>query len=161
MGRTKERREKDEKGKQDITHIPEGGAEEEERFLQPGKPLISRQISSDRRELWGFRGEQSNQWQVGPSHNTVCPSLKSVSISVDGGWVLECRIWREGPGRGLLLAPRRQLEGTGERSSTTRNAHEGSPDSHRNEPPCLSYMQRMGPPLHSLCTCASPCFPEY
>lgn len=126
-----------------------------------GGPSSADRSAGTEEQLWGFRGEQSNQWQAGqtciegPSHDNMCPSLKSVSISVDGGWVLECRIWRAYPGRGQLLALRRQDEGTGE-SSTTRNAHGGSSDSHRNEAPQLSYMQKMGLPLHPLSPCSSP-----
>lgn len=35
------------------------------------------------------------------------------------GWVLECRVWRANSGRGLLLAMRRQPEGTRVRGSAT------------------------------------------
>ena len=67
-------------------------------------------------------------------------------------WVLERGVWRADPGRGLLLAARRQPEGTGVRSSATWNACVGNPDCHRSEVPLLSDAQGVGPPLQPLPT---------
>ena len=49
------------------------------------------------------------------------PSLSPVSPGADRGWVMESGVWRMDPGRGQLLAVKRQHEGIGVRSSTTGN----------------------------------------
>lgn len=66
-------------------------------------------------------------------------SLRRVSASVDRGTGVEHGVWRADPTRGgLLLAARRQPEGIGVRSSTTRNAAGRSPECCRSEAPLLS-----------------------
>ena len=91
-----------------------------------------------------FRGSEESAatslWQAGQSENSkdglrhgpVCTILRH---SAHRDWVLECGAWRADPGRGLLLAERRQPEGTGVRRSTTRNACGGITDHHRSKVP--------------------------
>ena len=99
---------------------------------------------------------QTETYPDGPCHSPACPSLRHVSISVDGGWVLKRGVWGADPGRALLLAVRRQPEGMGVRSSATWNAPGGSLDHDRRKAPLLSDMQRAGSPLQPLSSCASP-----
>ena len=62
---------------------------------------------------------QTETYPNGPCHSPACPSLRHVSIRVNGGWVLKRGVWGADPGRGLRLAVRRQPVGTGVRSSAT------------------------------------------
>lgn len=86
---------------------------------EPGEPPLSGgEISWDRGEFQGLRGERSNQagqsepCVAGLCHSPAPPSLRFVCAGVDGGWVLEPGVWRVGTGRGLLSAAKRQPEGT-------------------------------------------------
>ena len=133
---------------------PLWGAEGEERFLYLGKP--SHWWRDQLGQKGSFRGSEESPatglWQAGQSetctgglcHIPACPRLRQVSAGVHGGWVLEHGVWRAEPGRGLLLAVRRQPEGMGVRSYITGNACRGSPDHHRSEVPLLSDTQRVG-----------------
>ena len=49
-------------------------------------------------------------YRDGLCHHPVCSSLRHMSAGMDGSWVLECRLQRTDPGRGLLLIVQRQLE---------------------------------------------------
>ena len=158
------RREKEEERKWDGTHW--WGAEGEERFLLWGSPLTGMETSWDRRGASGGSEESAAtcQWQVGqtetytdgPCHSPVCSNLKWLSASVHGGWGLEHGVWRADPGKGLLLAARRQPEGMGVRSSANVKAHGRSGDHHRSEAPLLSDTQRAGPPLQPLSSHTGP-----
>ena len=103
---------------------PLGGAEGEERFLHLGKPPspVGRSAGTEG-ELQELRGECSNwYWQArqskthtdGLCHSSACPSHWCGQGLGAGTWGLESR-----PGRRLLLAVRRQPEGTRVWSSTT------------------------------------------
>ena len=87
----------------------------------------------------------------------VHPSLSCVSPGAEGGWVLESGVCRVHPGRGQLLSVKRQSEGTGVRSSTTRKICRRSLGHHRSKAPLLSGMQGGDPPLQPPSPPASPC----
>ena len=128
-----------------------------------GSLLTGEEIRWDRRGALGaIRGEHSNrsvagrtEWdlQRGFMPQPCMPCLRHVSTGVDGGWVLECGVWKANLGRGLLLAARRQPERTRVRKSTTGNTCGGSADRHRSEEPLLSDTQGAGPFAASLPTC--------
>ena len=100
----------------------------------------------------------------GRCHSPARPSLRHVSAGADGGWVLEPGVWRADPGRGLLLAAKREPEGMGVQSSTSRNVcgrspgHHCSPLAHAPAPAslgtrrgsCLSRFARLTRPGHGL-----------
>ena len=127
---------------------PWWGAEEEERFLHPGKP--PHQWGDQLGHKGNFRGSKESTatslWQAsqsetytdGPRHSPARPSLRHVSATAGGGWVLERGVWRADPGRGLLLAARRQPEGMGVRNSATGNVRGRSLGHHRSEASLLS-----------------------
>ena len=106
-------------------------AERENRFLHLGKPPHQQGDQLGRKG--SFRGSEESTatslWQAGqsdtytdsPCHSPARPSLRHVSAGVRGGWGLEHEVWRVDLGKALLLAVRRQPEGTGMRSSATRN----------------------------------------
>ena len=85
---------------------------------EPGEPPLSGgEISWDRGEFQGLRGECSNQaGQSEPRVDGLChspapPSLRFVCAGVDRGRVLEPGVWRVAMGRRLLSAAKRQPEG--------------------------------------------------
>ena len=127
--------------------------------------LVVRSIGTEG-EVWGLSEESAatGLWQAGhsetytdsPCHSPAHPSLKHVSASADGGWVLEPGVWRANLGRGLLLAARRRPEGMGVRKSATRNACGGNLDCHRNKAPLLSDTQGARLPLQPLSLCTGP-----
>ena len=90
-------------------------------------------------DLWGIKGECSGHSVEGRTKNCMhglhCSSAHSgLSCELpvaEGGWVLESGVWSADPGRGQLLAVKRQPEGTGVRSSTTRKVCGKSPGYHR------------------------------
>ena len=65
------------------------------------------------------------------------------------GWVLEHGVLRVDPGKGWLLAKKRQSEGTGVRSSTTGKVCGRSPSQHRSRAILLSGAQGAGSPLQT------------
>ena len=75
------------------------------------------------------------------------PSLSLVSPVVKGGWVLERGGWGVGLGGDHL---KRQPEGTGVRSSTTRKICRKSPGHHRSKVSLLSGTQGVGSPWQPL-----------
>ena len=77
----------------------------------------------------------------------MCPSLRHESMSADQGWMLDRGGGNTDPGKGPLLAVRRQPEGTEMRSSTSGNACGRSLDHHRSKVPLLSDVQRPGLPI--------------
>ena len=109
-------------------------------------------------------GEMADLWQTGQSetytdglrHSPARPRLGSVSASAHRGWELECGDWRANLGKGLLLAARRQPEGTGGRKSITRNACGGNLDCHRTKMPLLSDVQGVELTLQPLCPRTNP-----
>ena len=131
-----------------------------------GSSLPGGEISGDRRGVSETRRRPATGlWQTGQTetytdgqcHSPAHPSLRRVSASAHRGGVLEHGAWRADPGRGPLLAVRRQPKGMGVRSSATGNARGGSPDGHRSEVPLLSDVQRGGRPLQLLSSHAGPC----
>ena len=86
----------------------------------------------------------------GLCHILARPRLRRVSVTVDRGWVLERGVWRADPGRGLLFAWKRQPEGMGVRSSTTRNVRGRSLGLHRNRAPLLSSLPHALTPASSV-----------
>ena len=95
--------------------------------------------------LW--KAGQSKNCTHGLYHSPAHPSLSRVSPVVEGGWVLESGVQSADPGRGQLLAVKRQPEGAGVRSSTTGKVCRRSPGKHRNKVSLLSGTQGAGPPL--------------
>lgn len=86
-------------------------------------------------------------WQAGQSEmftGGLCITLRASASDVclpvwTGGLVCNVGFGEQTPTRGgLLLAARRQPEGIGVRSSTTRNAAGRSPECCRSEAPLLS-----------------------
>ena len=132
---------------------PWWGAEGEERFLhseKQGKQLgqkrtFGRSEGNAATSLW--KTGQSKNCVHGPCHRPAHLSLSHVSLGAERGWVLESRVWRADPGRGQLLAVKRQPEGTGLRSSTTGKVCGRSPGHHRSKVPLLSGAQGVGPTL--------------
>ena len=61
--------------------------------------------------------------------------------------MLENGVWSADPGRGQLLAVKRQPEGTGIRSSTTGKVCRKSPGHNRSKASLLSGVQGAGPPI--------------
>lgn len=128
-------------------------AKSEERFPHAESPLKVGRLVGAERGLWGIRVECNNQSVEGRSKNCMhdpCHSpahLSCVSPGVERGWVLESGIWRVDPGRGQLLAVKRQPEGTGVKSSTTRKVCGRNPGHYRSKASLLSGVQGVGSPL--------------
>ena len=130
--------------------------EGEERFPQSEKPPHGGEISWDRKGPSGDQrrmqlmvcGKQDKVRTVhGLCHHPADPRLSRVSPVAEGSWVLESGVWSMDPGRGHLLAVKRQPEGTGVRSSTTGKVCRKSPGHHRSKASFLSGAQGVGPPL--------------
>ena len=93
-------------------------------------------------------------WQAGQSKNCAwslpqhCAPQSESCVSCCGeGLVLESGVWSMDPRRGQLLAVRRQPEGTGVRSSTTRKVCGKRPGHHRSKALLFSGAQGVGLPL--------------
>ena len=95
--------------------------------------------------LW--KAGQSKNGRQGLHLSSVHSSLSCESPVVKGGWVLESGVWSADPGRGQLLAVKRQPEGTGVRSSTKGNVCRKSQGHHRSKASLLSGVQGAQPPL--------------
>ena len=102
-----------------------------------GDPHTNGEISCNRRGASGAQrraqklvcGSQDRMRPTQMVHATAMGTQPEAGVHwCTWVWVLECGVWRADPGRGQLLAVRRQPEGTGVRSSTTRNAQGASPD---------------------------------
>ena len=108
------------------------------------------------RRLEGSAGDglwktgQSKNCAHGLCHSPAHPSLCHESPGAEGDWVLESGVWSVDPGRGQLLAVKRQPEGTGVRSSTVRKVCRSSLGHHRGKASLLSGMQGAEPPLQPL-----------
>ena len=96
---------------------------------------------------WSAEGRTSKNCVHGLCCCPVHPSLSRVSPGAEGGWVPGSGLWRADPGRGQLLAVKRQPEGTGGRNSTTWKVFRRSLGHYRNKAPLLIGVQGMGPPL--------------
>ena len=89
--------------------------------------------------LW--KGGQSKNCTHCLHHSSVHSSLSCELPVAKGGWVLESGVWRTDPGRGQLLAVKRQPEGTGVKSSTTGKVCGKNPGHHRSKASLLSGVQ--------------------
>ena len=103
------------------------------------------EITCNKKRLWGLKENAADGlWKAGKSKNCthdLCSSIAHSSLSrespvVKGGRVLESGAWSSDPGRGQMLAVKRQSEGTGVRSSTTGNVCGKSPGHRRTRCYC-------------------------
>ena len=109
-----------------------------------------------------FRGSKENAadglWKAGQSKNcthslhssSVHSSLSHESPIAKGGWVLESGFWSTDPGRGQLLAVKRQPEWIGIRSSTMGKVCGKSPGHCKGNASFLSGAQGSEPSLQHL-----------
>ena len=167
------RKEKEEERKQDETCAPveEGAAEGEGRLPHLGKPL--HQQGDQLGQKGSFRGSQRRAQQpVSGRQDRVRPTQmvhaqpcmlqpETCDQCCRWGWEQEFGVWRANPGRGLLLAARRQPVGMGMKKSATGNARGGNLDRHRNKAPLLSDVQGVRLPLQLLSPRAGPCLPGH
>ena len=156
LGRMKERRKKG-KRNQKRDQQPWREAESEGRSPHSEKLPHGWEISWDRKGPFGESKENAAEglWKAGQSKNcthglhcnSVHSSLSRESPAGEGVWVLGSGVWIVDRGREQLLAVKRQCEGTGVRSSTTRKVCGKRPGHHRSKALLFSGAQGVGLPL--------------
>ena len=154
--KTKKKRGKKKKRNQKTDQQTWWEAEGEERLPSLRKtPSWRRNQLGQKKNFVGSKEKAADGlWKAGQSkdctydlyHNSAHSSLNHESPATKGSWVLERGVWSADPGRGQLLAVKRQPEGTRARGATTRKVC-GDSLRHHSKTSLSRSVQGAEPPL--------------